>query len=152
MLVYRICLAKYADGLFTSGQRARWNYPDEFILYTAASRSLAYPENIVHRSGEGLNAAFRVMVIDLPDDLPVAFIDEPALPTDWASAGSYGRCQPLGSAWYTARRSAVLRVPSSIVPTECNFLLNTRHPDFGRVRLLAQEPFQFDARLKAPGA
>lgn len=149
MEVYRICLARYADGLFASGRRARWNVADEFVLYSAASRALACLENVVHRSGEGLNEAFRVLVIDVPDDLPVTEIALAHLPPDWASIGSYAGCQALGSVWYASRRTAVLRVPSSIVPAESNFLLHTRHPDFGRIRLLGQEPFLFDTRIKS---
>ncbi len=152
MEVYRICLARYADGLFASGRRARWNFADEFVLYTAASRALACLENIVHRSGEGLNEAFRVVVIEVPDDLPVTEISLADLPSTWANVGSYPICQSYGSAWYTAKTTAVLRVPSSIVPAESNYLLHTRHPDFNQIRLLGQEPFRFDARIKADGA
>ncbi|GAA4386446.1 RES family NAD+ phosphorylase [Hymenobacter koreensis] len=149
MLVYRICLAKYADGLFASGYRARWNFKDQFVIYTAASRALACLENVVHRSGEGLNEQFRVLVIDVPDDLLVEEINPADLPPGWEKASRYAVCQPLGSAWYEARRSAVLRVPSSIVPQESNFILHSRHPDFSRIQILGREEFSFDARIKA---
>jgi RES domain-containing protein len=154
VLLYRICLAKYADGLFASGYRARWNFKDQFVIYCAASRALACLENVVHRSGEGLNEQFRVLVIDVPDDLLVEEIKLTDLPADWAKASRYALCQPLGSQWYEARRSPVLRVPSSIVPQESNYLLHSRHPDFPRIQIVAREPFSFDARIKAadPGA
>ncbi|UYZ60257.1 RES family NAD+ phosphorylase [Hymenobacter latericus] len=149
MLLYRICLAKYADGLFASGYRARWNYKDQFVIYAASSRALACLENVVHRSGEGLNDQFRVLVIDVPDDLLIEEIKLEQLPVGWEKASRYAVCQPLGSAWYEARRSAVLRVPSSIVPQESNYLLHSRHPDFPRIRIVAREEFAFDSRIKA---
>jgi RES domain-containing protein len=149
MLLYRICLAKYADGLFASGYRARWNYKDQFVIYTAGSRALACLENVVHRSGEGLTDPFRVLVIDVPDDLLIEEIKLADLPADWEKASRYAVCQPLGSDWYEARRSAVLRVPSSIVPQESNYLLHSRHPDFARIRIVAREAFSFDPRIKA---
>lgn len=152
VLLYRICLAKYADGLFASGYRARWNFKDQFVIYCASSRALACLENVVHRSGEGLTEPFRVLVIDVPDDLVVEEIRLDQLPADWARASRYGVCQPLGSQWYEARRSAVLRVPSSIVPQESNYLLHSRHPDFQRIRIVAREPFSFDPRIKASDA
>ncbi|AYA36386.1 RES domain-containing protein [Hymenobacter oligotrophus] len=148
MLLYRICLAKYADGLFASGYRARWNYKDQFVIYAASSRALACLENVVHRSGEGLNDQFRVLVIDVPDDLLIEEIKLEQLPAGWEKASRYAVCQPLGSAWYEARRSAVLRVPSSIVPQESNYLLHSRHPDFARIRIVAREEFAFDTRIK----
>ncbi|GAA4007860.1 hypothetical protein GCM10022408_19960 [Hymenobacter fastidiosus] len=122
MLVYRICLAKYADDLFAAGRRARWNTPDKFVIYTAATRALACLENVVHRSGEGLNGQFRVLVIDVPDDLAVAEITTGQLPAGWAQASRYAICQPLGDAWYEARPAVVLRVPSSIVSQEANYI------------------------------
>ncbi|GAB2784145.1 RES domain-containing protein [Hymenobacter luteus] len=149
MLVYRICLAKYADDLFASGYRARWNYKDQFVIYTASSRALACLENVVHRSGEGLNDQFRVLVIDVPDDLIIEEIDLAQLPKNWEKASRYALCQPLGAAWYAARQSAVLRVPSSIIPQEHNYILNSRHPEFKRIQIVGREEFSFDARIKA---
>ncbi|WP_426491978.1 RES family NAD+ phosphorylase [Hymenobacter sp. 102] len=149
MLVYRICLAKYADDLFASGYRARWNYKDQFVIYTAASRALACLENVVHRGGEGLTGQFRVLVIDVPDDLLVEEVPLSQLPRDWEQASRYAVCQPLGAEWYARRSSAVLRVPSSIVPQEFNYVLHSRHPDFKRIRIVSREEFRFDARIKA---
>ncbi|GGG50733.1 RES family NAD+ phosphorylase [Hymenobacter glacieicola] len=149
MLVYRICLARYADDLFASGYRARWNYKDQFVIYTASSRALACLENVVHRSGEGLNDQFRVLVIDVPDDLLVEEISLAQLPKNWEKASRYALCQPLGAAWYTARQSAVLRVPSSIIPQEHNYVLHSRHPEFKRIQIVGREEFSFDARIKA---
>ena len=65
MLVYRIVLERYAT-LFASGVEGRWNSAGAKVLYTAASRALACLENVVHRSGEGLNENFKTLVIDLP--------------------------------------------------------------------------------------
>ncbi|SHJ54594.1 RES domain-containing protein [Hymenobacter daecheongensis DSM 21074] len=149
MLVYRICLVKYADDLFASGYRARWNFKDQFVIYTASSRALACLENVVHRSGEGLHDQFRVLVIDIPDELLIEEISSGQLPPNWAQASRYAVCQPLGDAWYRRRSSAVLRVPSSIVPQEFNYILHSRHPEFRRIRIVAREEFRFDARIKA---
>lgn len=148
MLVYRICLAKYADDLFASGYRARWNYRDQFVIYTAATRALACLENVVHRSGEGLTDQFRVLIIEIPDDLLIEEITPAQLPQQWEQASRYAQCQPLGDAWYRRRSSAVLRVPSSIVPQEFNYILHSRHPDFKRIRIVAREEFRFDSRIK----
>jgi RES domain-containing protein len=44
-------------------------------------------------------------------------------------------------------RTAVLLVPSSVIPHEMNVLLNPAHPDFPRLRLRAAKPFSFDPRM-----
>ncbi|GAB3978140.1 RES family NAD+ phosphorylase [Spirosoma terrae] len=149
MLVYRITKAVYADRLVASGGAARWNSRGQFVLYTAATRALACLENVVHRSGEGLQETFRVMVIDVLDAIFVETITLDTLPADWFDFNQYDSCQRLGSEWLRSGRSAVLRVPSAIIPNEWNYLLNPAHPDFPRIQLIRTEPFLFDPRIKS---
>jgi RES domain-containing protein len=146
--VYRICLAKYAGALVASGQPARWNLRGQFVLYAAGSRALACLENVVHRSGEGLSELFKVVRIEFPNQLPVEELTMDELPADWQHPQHYARCQPLRAAWYARRTAAVLRVPSSIIAQEFNYVINTQHPDFTQVRLAGVEDFVFDPRIK----
>jgi len=147
--VYRICLAKYAGELVASGNPGRWNLRGQMVIYAAGSRALACLENVVHRSGEGLNSLFKVVCIDIPDTLAVEELSLDQLPAEWASPRSYALCQPLGAEWYSRRSAAVLRVPSSIIAFEHNYVLNTRHPDFAQLRIIGWEDFAFDPRIKA---
>jgi RES domain-containing protein len=150
MEIYRICLTKYAGELVASGNPGRWNLRGQFVIYAAGSRALACLENVVHRSGEGLNSLFQVLRIEVPDELAVEEITQSQLPPDWQLPSAYARCQPLGAAWYGRQQAAVLRVPSSIIAHEHNYVLNTRHPDFSRIRIVAREDFTFDSRIKDP--
>ena len=45
-------------------------------------------------------------------------------------------------------KSLLLRVPSAIVANEYNFLINPRHSEAVKVRLVDTESFLFDTRLK----
>ena len=152
MEIYRICLAKYASELVASGNPGRWNLRGQLVIYAAGSRALACLENVVHRSGEGLNDLFKVVVIGFPDDLAGEEFALADLPAGWQSPAHYARCQPLGAAWYARRAAAVLRVPSSVIAHEFNYVFNTQHPDFARVRLVARENFAFDPRIKGEAA
>ncbi|MEJ7661660.1 MAG: hypothetical protein WKG07_19795 [Hymenobacter sp.] len=58
-------------------------------------RALACLENVVHRSGEGLNNLFTVMRIAVPDELLVEELTLADLPPDWQPTSAYARCQPL---------------------------------------------------------
>ena len=149
MLVYRITKAVYADRLVASGGAARWNSRGQFVIYTAATRALACLENVVHRGGEGLQETFRVMVIDVPDTLLIDTILAESLPDDWFDFRQYDAYQQLGGEWLRSGRSAVLRVPSAIIPHESNYLLNPAHPDFSRIVLQQTESFLFDPRIKS---
>lgn len=149
MEVFRISAPRYAQSLTASGVANRWNTAGQYIIYTAASASLACLENVVHRGAEGLQAPFKLMRLDIPDQLLIEEVPAAMLPTDWQLVTSYPQCQEIGSAWYQLRRSAVLKVPSAIITSESNYLLNTSHPDFEQVKLLSTADFIFDPRIKA---
>ena len=148
MLVYRIVLEKWANSLTASGQSARWNSPGRFVLYTAGTRALACLENVVHRNSRGLNQLFKTMVLEVPDGLSIQKISEGDLPDGWHDFNSYPITQQLGDAWLDGMKSAVLAVPSAIIPAEQNFLFNVQHPDFQKIKLLNTEDFVFDPRIK----
>ena len=148
MEVFRISAPRYALSLTASGVANRWNTAGQYIIYTAASASLACLENVVHRGAEGLQAPFKLMRLDIPDQLLIEEVPAAMLPTDWQLVTSYPQCQEIGSAWYQLRRSAVLKVPSAIITSESNYLLNTSHPDFEQVKLLSTADFIFDPRIK----
>jgi len=146
--VFRISAPRYAQILTASGVANRWNTAGQYIIYTAATASLACLENVVHRGAEGLQAPFKLMRLDIPDQVLIEEVPAAMLPPDWQQVTSYPQCQEIGSAWYQLRRSAVLKVPSAIIASEANYLLNTGHPDFSQVKLLSTEDFIFDPRIK----
>lgn len=148
MLVYRIVLEKWSHSLTASGQSARWNSAGRFVLYTAGARSLACLENVVHRNGRGLSQLFKTMVIEVPDDVFIEKTPMENLPDGWHEFESYHITQQLGDAWLDGMKSAVLAVPSAIVPAEQNFLFNLQHPDFQKIKLVSVEDFVFDPRIK----
>ena len=148
MEVYRITLAKWSGQLSASGGAARWNSKGKFVIYTAATRSLACLENVVHRSGEGLNGFFKTMIIDIPDTLSVQEITAQDLPKNWDFYENYHLCQQIGNRWLDEATHPILRVPSAIIAHEFNFLLNPQHPDFKQIVLKQVEDFAFDPRIR----
>ena len=150
MELYRIVFRKFADKLFAPGFSGRWNEEGQFVIYTASNRSLASLENMVHKMGQGiLGSSFIMMVLELPDKLPVTTINRNELPRDWKLESSYSITKPIGSAWYEEAETLLLKVPSALVPEENNFVLNARHPDFSKVQIRKREPFVYDHRFVA---
>ena len=148
MLIFRITLKKYSDSLYASGSAARWNNNDVKMIYTANSRALACLENIVHRSKLGLSANFCVMEIDVPNSLSVEVFSLEKLSKNWDQFEHTHLTQALGDEWIDKGNTAILKVPSSIVHDEFNYLLNPNHPDFKKIKLVAVKPFFFDDRIK----
>jgi len=57
------------------------------------------------------------------------------LPEDWNSRPVSPSTQAIGDQWIKERTSAVLKVPSIVVPDEYNYLLNPAHPDFAGIKI-----------------
>jgi RES domain-containing protein len=147
MIVYRIAKEEYSTVLKASGYAARWNHKGSFVIYTAESRSLACLENLVHRSGEGNNALYRVMLIQAPDSLEVYSIEQANLKPGWQRTENYKYCQDIGADWLSTGSTAILKVPSVLIKNEFNFVFNVNHPDFRKIKLTGTEDFIFDPRL-----
>mgnify|MGYP006291334855 FL=1 len=150
MEVYRISLSKWSHSLRASGRAARWNSEGREVIYAAASRSLACLENIVHRNSTELLDRFRVMVFYVPDHLKAESVYLSQLPQGWHSSdeSAYRECRKIGDNWLAQKSAPLLKVPSSIIKNEFNILLNPFHPDFEHIKLIDDEPFLFDPRLK----
>ncbi len=147
MIVFRIVHERWSKELTASGNEARWNSKGNFVIYTSASRALACLENIVHRSGEGNSQIFKTMVIEIPDQLKCEEIFLKILMKNWKERKNFIHTQHLGNEWIRANTSAVLKIPSSIIPMEYNYILNTAHKDFKKIKLRGVENFIFDSRV-----
>jgi RES domain-containing protein len=53
-----------------------------------------------------------------------------------------------GTEWARSLTSAVLRVPSAVIPAEYNFILNPLHPDFSTIRFDVSNTEYIDKRLR----
>jgi RES domain-containing protein len=69
------------------------------------------------------------------------------LPKDWAAEPAPDSTRALGTAWAKDLSSAVLVLPSAVVPLESVYLINPRHPDVARIAIGREAHFRFDARL-----
>jgi RES domain-containing protein len=148
MIIYRISSNRFADKLQASGIASRWNLDKQYVLYTSESRALACLENVVHRSMSTLQGLFKTQVILIPDSIKIEIVKEKDLPPGWNRNERFSVCKNLGSAWYISVNTATLRVPSSLIPKENNYIISTIHPDYNQVKLLDVEDFYFDPRIK----
>src|SRR6056297_887437 len=147
MQLFRITTAKWAGVLSGSGYPARWNSKGNFIIYTASNRALACLENLVHRSGEGLNQNFKITVIETPGQSSMKTIEAAELPENWYKPSNAPVCRTIGDRWVESGTSLLLSVPSAIIRDEFNVLINPAHSDFKDVTVKEISNFEFDERL-----
>jgi len=146
--VFRISAEKYATHLTASGSANRWNKRKQFVIYTAASRSLASLELVVHRASIQPALSYKIMIIYLPDEEALyQQISINELSENWRTISAYPNLQNIGSNWYEKKESLILKIPSVIIPKEYNYIINTKHSDFTKVKLINVEDYFWDARL-----
>lgn len=150
MELYRIAEEKYASNLRASSIAGRWNEDNEYVIYTASSRALGTLEKIIRFKSINPKVLYKVMVIFVPDDQDlITEIKISQLPSHWREISAYSDLRSLGSKWYVNNESLILKVPSSIITKEFNYLINTKHPAFTSAKLSLTEDYFFDERLIA---
>jgi len=149
MRVFRIARKKYANDLYASGYGARWNKLDQFVIYSASSRSLAALEVLVNTSKAMLLKDYHIMDIEVEVTAKhIQKVDLTKLPNEWQGLANYQILKNIGSKWYQENKKLILSVPSAIIPQERNYVINTKHKDFfDRVSLINSNPFIWDSRL-----
>jgi RES domain-containing protein len=147
---WRIVPTQRAAAAFTGqGARlygARWNSPGVALVYLSEHLSLAALEVLVHRHLHRWAWTFLAYRAEWDESL-MQRMAPATLPANWRFELPPARLRDLGDAWVREGRSAILAVPSVIIPEELNYLLNPAHPDFRRIRVGKPQPFALDPRL-----
>jgi RES domain-containing protein len=148
---WRIVKEKHVASAF-SGEGARifegrWNSAGVRMVYCGQHLSLAALEILVHTQPVTMRDKFRVFRVSWDDGIMTA-IDLKKLPKGWNTQPPGAVSKNIGDEWIRSGRSAVLAVPSVIVPLETTFLLNPKHPDFGKIKIKDQGSFSLDPRLR----
>jgi RES domain-containing protein len=149
VVVYRLGSSRYPanEGLGASLYGGRWNRKGTAVIYTAESRALCALEMLVNT--DELADDYIAIPIELPSDIAIETVSEadPGMPLDWDADEAPSATQDLGTNWAERLTSAILSVPSSVIPRERNYILNPAHPAFARIRFGPPEPFYFDDRI-----
>lgn len=148
MQVYRIASRKYAydlSGLGAALNGGRWNRKGTPVLYSGESREIALLETVVH-TPPLLVPELDLLVLDIPGD-SISEFNVADLPPNWMEYPAPAILAEMGEDWVQAGKTIALKVPSCILDTAHNYLLNPRHPEYHRVQLVEHAPFRLDKRL-----
>lgn len=150
MQLWRV--SNHADLSGQGGRRVegRWHERGRPAVYLAEHAALALLETLAHLEidPEDLPTHYQLLTVDVPQGVAVDDLTEAELGgrlVNWRHAPQETR--KLTRVWLSERRTALLRVPSVIVPAAYNYLLNPLHPEAAQIVVVARETVQFDARL-----
>lgn len=151
-IIWRLLTARYAhpkENAFTGeGARlygGRWNRKGVPMVYAAGSQSLAMLEMLVQ--DEPLRAHYVMIPVGLPKNLKIEQVTVAELPVGWRNLAARDQTQAIGSAWVKRQSSAVLAVPSAVIPAEYNYLLNPLHSSFSKIEIGELQELITDLRL-----
>lgn len=148
MTVYHLGQTKYAHLLTGEGAKlfgGRWNRVGVPCIYTSENKSLCVLEYAANVTLEELSDNLSFTAYDIPDDCWMNFTAK-QLPKDWMETRVPDSSKEWGSKHL--QHNLALRLPSVIIPSEYNILLNPQHTDFKKVKIKDIERFSFDRRIK----
>jgi RES domain-containing protein len=152
MIVFRVANLRYKDstlsGIGAEKVGGRWNKVGTRAVYCSENISLALLEYYVHSENiANLPTEIGVAKIEVPDHL---FIDElEVLPERWNQYPYSSKTTEVFSKMAKNRDFFGLKVPSTIVPLEYNYILNPLYKNFGQVEILEFLNLSIDERLKS---
>lgn len=149
-VAWRLVKTKYLahafDGKSARAHGGRWNSPGVGVVYAAENLSLALVEVLVHLKDAGTLPAYSAVRLEFEEAI-VDSVSPAVLPANWRGYPAPAETRAIGDKWVAEGRSAVLRVPSVVVPSESDYVINPNHRHFSRIRRDAPVAFPFDRRL-----
>jgi RES domain-containing protein len=104
-------------------------------------------EYFVHLDPDDPPKDLLVITAEIPDSVARIRVPTDELPSDWRRTPAPPVLAAIGDGFVRESSAAVLIVPSALAPTEANWLINPKHPDFSKIRTRAAEAFHYDSRF-----
>jgi RES domain-containing protein len=149
---WRLVAAAYADRIMSGGgayrHGGRWNSQGSAVVYMSESLSLCVLENLVHMVKLPMMRSFKSIWADIPESL-IHTLEKKDLPTSWKAIPASEATKQIGDKWFDEKITAVMKVPSTVVEGEWNYVIDPAHPDFNKMKIGKIRDFEFDERLYA---
>ena len=139
-----------ADDMSGTGAKltgGRWNSPGAAVMYCASNIALATLETLSTLQLGPMPFNRYVVRIAIPDDVWARRSILSPLPSGWDAVPAGLASRNAGDAWIASGASALLMVPSVIVPDEQNILLNPSHADATRIVAATGRKWIYDPRF-----
>ena len=142
-----------ADDLSGAGAKStggRWNAPGVAVVYASQTRAMACLETVVHLNAGGLPLNRYLVAITIPDAVwaGATFGGPASLPVGWDAEPAGRASIGFGTDWIKSGASALLVLPSVIVPEEFNVLINPAHAASAKIKAEKVRRWLYDPRLK----
>lgn len=147
MKLWRVSKHTDLSGIGGTLASGRWHSRGRPVVYLAEHPSLAILEVIVNLEIDRSECprGFFLIEVEAPDRLPMASVSLADLPPDWPKRQDVTR--RVGDSLLQQADTALIKVPSAVVPDSWNYLLNPAHAEAAKAKVAQVTPDPFDARL-----
>jgi len=149
MIIYRLAGGDYIRDLSGNGSKlfgGRWNAVGLNAVYCTEHISLAVLEILVHVKKYKQPKDYHLITLSIPDSIKPAVISASKLKKNWKDDFTY--TQFMGNEFLKTQQALMLQVPSVIVEPENNIIINPKHPDVSKIKIISTRLFEFDKRLQ----
>ena len=94
-----------------------------------------------------LPKAYRLLKVGVPPDVSTRRVSASDLVQDWVSDETATRT--VGDEWLASKSTALLRVPSAVIPETFNVLLNPEHKQAQQLRILSQREYVWPTKTRS---
>jgi RES domain-containing protein len=147
VILWRVSNHNTLDGVGGLRAPGRWHSRGHRIAYCAPNPASALIEVLVHSEIDidDIPLTFRYMEIEAGDEMSSEAVEVDGLGENWSD--DLAKTRGIGDEWLLSGRTALLQVPSAIVPATWNTLLNPLHPDAVKVKIVRIHELAIDPRL-----
>jgi RES domain-containing protein len=148
--IYRIAKKKFIRDLSGEGARlfgGRWNKKGQYMVYFSETLSLSVLEILVHLDYKYLNKDFYFIEVELPSKFIKPIVKIKNLSDDWRNNPPLGYTKEIGTQWLLNNKSLAMRVPSAVLPSESNILLNPNNKLISEIKILKIVSLNIDERI-----
>jgi RES domain-containing protein len=147
MILYRISNQLYSQDITGKGAAlfgGRWNSKGNHALYLSSHRSLAILEILVNYNYEQLmHTAFDIVSVEIKNSKSIESLK--SLESNWRYLPKYTK--EIGDHFLMDKSKFMLKIPSAIIETEYNYMLNPDHIEFKKIKIINVSPLKLDNRL-----
>jgi RES domain-containing protein len=86
-------------------------------------------------------------IAEVPDNLGRTTVEPDSLPRNWRDSAAPPKLAQVGDEFAQRAEHCLLLVPSVLVPSENNDLINPAHPDYKKIVVLPAQPLHYDSRM-----
>ncbi|HEY1216290.1 MAG TPA: RES family NAD+ phosphorylase [Bryobacteraceae bacterium] len=144
--LYRAAYGPGLDGIGGTFASGRWHLQGQRVVYFGETPAIVVLERLAHTDPDLLPGDLQLGCFEFQRSVRTEAVeDRTPLPGNWVLDEQATR--KAGTGWLRENSSALLKVPSVLLPEESNYLFNPRHPDGQHLQPVSQRPFAFDPRL-----